>query len=167
MDEDNNQDQTIQPSHSPQSFTSPDGQEMKTAKTPMDNLKGVFSKLKPPTQIEVASPKVPKFKLPQISSTLVKKVAIIGAIILVLLVVLFVVVRMIPRGSIGIIPTAIPSMTPTPLPTITEGRPSPYFNDQEISSIKEELGTLDSLLNQATFREDTLRVPQLDWNVSF
>ena len=139
----------------------------------------LLSKLKPAkpvvTQGVETSPQVDsvvaqdlqKSTTPKISPALLKKVVIIVVILIVLLGLLSVVARMIPKGGGSVVPTAIPSQTPSPTPQATIGRPSPYSDDPEIAGIKEELDALDSLLNQATFREDTLRVPQLDWDVNF
>ena len=142
-------------------------------------LDPLLAKLKPakPTVVEgvetlpqvdsAVVPDLQKPATPKISPAVLKKVLIVAVILVILLVVLSLVVRMIPKGSGTVTPSTIPSEIPSPTPQATIGRPSPYSNDPEIAGIKEELDSLDSLLNQATFREDTLRIPQLDWDVNF
>ena len=135
-------------------------------------LKPLLSKLKPPSQVVSSQSPAPEVSdkqpvMPKVSPAVLKKVLIIAGVLIVVLLLLSVIVRMLPKGGPAVVPTAIPSLTPTPTPQSTIGRPSPYSNDPEIANAKQELDILDALLNQATFREDILRISQLDWSVNF
>ena len=112
----------------------------------------------------VTSSKAGKPKLP---AGLLKKVVIIAVVVIVLLFVLMIVMSFLRTGNVNplVEPTPTASASASPGPVI--GRPSPYANDPEIAELEEQLKELEQLMNSATFREDTLRVPALDWEIDF
>lgn len=116
-----------------------------------------------PTQMAspVPTPPAPKSKFP-------KKLIFIAIAVFLLLGVLGIVLMIIFRGNggvTGILP--IPMTSPSPTATATAAPSSPYANDPAVLKIEEDLGTLDGKLNSTDLREDTLRVPVLEWDVKF
>jgi len=70
----------------------------------------------------------------------------------------------------------IPKQVAQPLPTLTPipestsqpvENPSPYVSDPELLRIMDSLQELDAKTEQTTLREDDLRLPSVDWDVSF
>lgn len=110
-----------------------------------------------------ASPKK-KFTLP----TLSKKMKILfGA--LAFLFVLLVLLSLTSAGqrvknSILATPTPSPEATPG-LPDI--GEPSAYATDPEVLDVENRLGDFEKSVNTTELKEDTIRPPQVDWEVSF
>ncbi len=94
-----------------------------------------------------------------------KKILISVAIALILLVVLVIVSSMLGQKRGGV----APQITETPAPTeepISE-IPSQYADDPDVAEIKKQMDELDQDLDEASFRDDTLRSPTLDWKVEF
>jgi tetrahydromethanopterin S-methyltransferase subunit G len=94
-----------------------------------------------------------------------KKLIGIVVAVVVLLIVLMIVMKVLTGSGSGILPSNTPSPSPTATP-VTEV-PSQYADDQDVAEIKERMEALDKELNSASFRDDRLRVPSLDWDVSF
>ncbi len=61
--------------------------------------------------------------------------------------------------------------TPSPLPTVPIQPEiknlSPYSKDEEILKIKERIQKMEKELDIVNFREETLRIPSLDWEIKF
>jgi hypothetical protein len=116
---------------------------------------------------------------PTVSSTEPKKTGFsMGAIskkmkiLLGLVVVLFVLMLLLSLTSAGqrvknsILPSPVPSPEATPnLPGI--GEPSAYANDPEIIDIENRISDFEKSMNTTTLKEDTIRPPQVDWDVTF
>lgn len=116
----------------------------------------------PPPQPEVnASPAPTKkgLKIP-------KKLIFVAILVIVILAVLSIVMSLLGRnGGVNLTATPAPSATPSPTPVVEI--PSRYADDEDVAEIKRQMEELDRDLNEANFRDETLRVPNLDWNVSF
>ena len=112
---------------------------------------------------------VPKrFRLPKFNFKLslkYRRPLIVFLVILVLLVVIGIFApffgRFIKRN---ITPAETPAPTALPEATLT---PSVSTNDPDILGIEEKLGKLDESFSKVNLREDELRPPTLDFNVSF
>lgn len=68
------------------------------------------------------------------------------------------------KNSILPSPTPSPEVTPN-LPGI--GEPSAYANDPEIIDIENRMSDFEKSVNTTNLKEDTIRPPQVDWDVSF
>lgn len=92
-----------------------------------------------------------------------KKILIGGVALLVILILISVGYALIPKQ------VANPLATFTPAPTISEstGTPSEYANDPEVLRIMDALSAFDKKADETVIREDDLRQPSVDWNVSF
>ncbi len=68
-----------------------------------------------------------------------------------------------------VVSTILP--TPSPIPTSTPiGEvkiPSPYATDPEVVDLDTSLEEFDVKLRSTDLKEDTLRIPNLDWDVNF
>ncbi len=62
-------------------------------------------------------------------------------------------------------PTPVPTTAPSPTPEISN--PSPYANDDEVLAIEKKIEEVEKELQIVNFREDTLRIPSLDWDIKF
>lgn len=114
-----------------------------------------------PVTQQSAIPEKPKSKFS-------KKLILIIAGVLLLLVIAGIVLIFIFKGNggvAGILP--IPMASSSPTATATAAPTSPYVNDPDVLKIEEDLRTLDGKLNSTDLREDTLRVPVLEWEVEF
>lgn len=116
----------------------------------------------PPSPSKFASLK--QFKLPPRLLALLPKLVIILVIVIVL-VIAIPYLRKLKLFQTTIAPTSAPSASPLSTPT-TE-LPSPYANDQEVLDVEHRLEALEAKLKIVNFREDTLHLPTLDWEVSF
>ncbi len=68
------------------------------------------------------------------------------------------------KNSILATPTPSPESTPG-LPDI--GEPSAYATDPEVLDVENRLGDFEKSVNTTELKEDTIRPPQVDWEVSF
>jgi hypothetical protein len=68
------------------------------------------------------------------------------------------------KNSILPSPTPSPEVTPS-LPGI--GEPSAYATDPEIIDIENRMSDFEKSVNTTNLKEDTMRPPQVDWDVSF
>lgn len=126
----------------------------------------------PPLEVSVPAAPVQlqakkKFGLPEFTPKQKKLGLLIGGGIFVLLIVLLVVVTLM-KGSP--IPLPISVASPTPISTTKPDQilnPSVYADDEDTLLIKSDLEKLESDLQNVNFREDTLRIPTLDWNINF
>ena len=127
----------------------------------------------PVTQMPQAMPQNPpiseegstkkKMSLPMPNKKLV--VAVLGGILVIVILIIVVVVLSKITGVGGILPDVIPSPVET---SSAEVKPaSPYANDPEVLKIKEDLDTFDHEIDNTELREDTLRIPVLEWSVDF
>ncbi|RJR28911.1 hypothetical protein C4564_03730 [Candidatus Microgenomates bacterium] len=109
--------------------------------------------------------KKPNINIPKIKINKKALILLVGipAFIIILLVVVSVIKGI--GGRVNILPP-IPSESPTPSPEPSSS-PSPYQDDEGVKMIEEEISAYEQQLNQSTFRDDTLRIPALDWQVSF
>jgi hypothetical protein len=92
-----------------------------------------------------------------------KRLIVVGAILGIFLL-LTVGYALIPKQ------VATPLATLTPSPVGTEqprGEPSAYANDPEVLRIMDALEAFDQEADQTKIREDDLRLPTVDWNISF
>lgn len=94
-----------------------------------------------------------------------KKLIIVLVVFVVLLVLLSVVVKTVGNKRPDAPSSPTPTMSPTPTP-VSE-LPSQYADDADVASIKTKMEELDRDLDAAVFRDDTLRVPRLDFDVDF
>ena len=117
----------------------------------------------PPEEVKTASK---RFKLStpvNFKGFFIKILIFAGIIILILAVVVFAVRLMNGNGQ-----TPIAVQTPTPTPEEEQAfEPSPYAEDEEVKAIEDELEALEKDLNSISVKEDTLRIPSLDWNIQF
>lgn len=121
----------------------------------------------PPVKSKLNLPKL-KLKIPSIdfNSGNKKKIMIFAAVPIILVVLLL--VASVVKGLIGNGGVPLPILTPTPTPTATpEQSPSPYAEDDVVLRIEEEVNKFDEKLNNAVLRDDTIRVPSLDWDINF
>lgn len=132
----------------------------------------------PEPQTPPASPSIPSklsflkqlkfprlhFKLPPRLLALLPKLVVLVLFIVVIIVVLPYLLKLNLFQSV-VAPTPAPSAAPLSTPT-TE-LPSPYADDQEVLDFEQALSALESKLKIVNFREDTLHLPNLDWDVSF
>ena len=92
-----------------------------------------------------------------------RSIVILGGIFGVLIL-LMVGYALIPRQ------VAPPLATSTPTPVGTQqprGEPSEYADDPEVLKIMDALREFDQNADQTKLREDDLRLPTVDWNISF
>lgn len=111
-----------------------------------------------PTEVNSKMKKLPIPKIP-------KKFLFIGAGVLVLIIIILIISSIL-SGRNGAITKTTPS-TSTPTPTSQSEVPSQYADDEDVARIKEQIDELNEDLNNANFRIDELRIPNLEWNVSF
>ncbi|OGM29977.1 hypothetical protein A2801_00465 [Candidatus Woesebacteria bacterium RIFCSPHIGHO2_01_FULL_41_10] len=116
--------------------------------------------------------KLPKLNVPQmpkVSFRINKKIVIIIGVIMLLgiigLVIMSVIGKQIKNGSAPVSPESSPSPTPSSEPG--QVIVSPYANDPGVIAIEQQTDDLDAALRNINLREDTLRVPTLDWDVTF
>lgn len=109
--------------------------------------------------------KKPNINIPKIKLNKKTKIALVAvpAFIVTLLVVLSV-IKSVGGGVDIALPIPSESSTPSPEPSSS---PSPYQDDDGVKMIEEEISAYEQKLNESTFRDDTLRIPALDWQVSF
>jgi len=105
-------------------------------------------------------------KLPPVPA--IKKFAVILVIVLLILLILAVVLPVLLRMiNTQTRPTPVQSSpTPSPLSNIPSV-PSPYADDEEIAALQKSLEEFEAGLEGINFREETLRPPSLDWNITF
>lgn len=108
------------------------------------------------------SAEAPKSKVPKVPK---KIIIIIGVIVLALIVLALVVSMLSKNNGNGNLLTSTPSPVPTEEPT--QDIPSQYADDEDVLELKNRMEELDRELNDSSFRDETLRIPNLDWNVSF
>jgi hypothetical protein len=115
----------------------------------------------PETQVVANTPKA-KLAIPKIP----KKVIIIATAALVLFITLLLVIRIIGNSTgSNVFPLGPPTSSPTPNPEVEV--PSQYADDEDVKKIEEDMKNLTRDLNEARFRDDRLRVPALDWDITF
>ncbi len=68
------------------------------------------------------------------------------------------------KNSILASPTPSPESTPN-LPDI--GEPSAYATDPAVLDVENRLGDFEKSVNTTELKEDTIRPPQVDWEVNF
>lgn len=90
---------------------------------------------------------------------------IVFTVVLMVIGILFFVLMFVSRNSRTNVP--LPTQEPTPVVSVEPEAPSPYANDEEVSEIRKNIENLNMKLNESSFRDETLRVPNLDWNVTF
>lgn len=105
--------------------------------------------------------KAPKLKIN-------KGILIAGGVLIGFLLLMVVMLSMfggIPNNPITgpIVGQISPTPTPTQAPVIT----STYADDEEVKAIIESVNELENKLNSTNLREDTLRVPNVDWDIKF
>jgi len=108
-------------------------------------------------------PKFSNFKLPFVS----KKTILIAVVLVLGLIIISFALNFVSSTRNGSGVFTLESPAPTSSPGANVERPSPYANDLKILEIKERVENLEGNLNQTDLREDTLRIPSLDWNVEF
>lgn len=108
----------------------------------------------------------PKFNLP-FGSGAKRAVLMIGTVILVTSLVVLVIYFVYQNFMQTSKPQPSPTPPPTETPSGVQEEPSFYANDEEVLAIEEKVKEIEIKLEEVDFRDDTLRVPSLDWNVSF
>lgn len=95
----------------------------------------------------------------------IRKKKIIIAIVGLLLVIILITVgfALIPKQ----VAQPLATLTPTPTSSSQPSVPSEYANDPEVLRIMDSLKTFDEKSDKTKLREDDLRLPTVDWNVSF
>lgn len=170
----------MDPNNQNYSSISPEVEAASAKKSPMQMISSLFSNLKKkptPTPSEPGSENaasgaenkegapangLPKSKFPKVSR---KVVVIIAALVLLAIVIMVVVGSLGKNKGRSILPNPTPSPAETEAPV--EELPSQYADDEDVFELKSNLMELDQQLNDASFRDETLRIPSLDWNVSF
>lgn len=149
--------------------------EQPAKKSPAQMIMGLFESIKEkikkpkaetaptaaPMEASSESPVIDSPQKPIIS----KKLILITVVIVVILIILGLVMSMVNKNGGVILPTPTPSVTPTSTPTAEV--PSQYADDEDVAQIKSQMEELNKTLNESSFRDETLRIPTLDWNVSF
>ena len=118
------------------------------------------------TPIAPVAPEIPVTEIKK--SKFPKKMIfiILGVVFLIILIVLIVIFATKGlKGVTDLIP--VTPITPTATPFVEVIPASPYENDPEVLKIKADLEAFDAKLNQTSVREDTLRIPVLEWTVDF
>lgn len=154
--------------------------EASSKKTPVQMIMGLFDgikgklnkpKVSPTISTDTTSPfgqetTVQSSDVSEKKPKIPKKVILIAILVIILLVVLALIASMISRNGGGPI-NQTPSSSTTPSPTPLTEVPSQYADDEDVVQIKAQMEELNKNLNDGSFRDETLRVPNLDWNVSF
>jgi len=147
-------------------------QTQQPTQRPISGSQGVQSEqATPPIQEPLQNASVtntPKMKIPKMPHLKIPRKAVIGAIVLVVIFIVLMVLLVVAQnfmnannGTTG----PISENSPTPTPTTTLG--SPYADDPDILDIKNKVEEFESSLNSTRIREDTLRIPVLEWDVNF
>jgi len=110
------------------------------------------------TVVTSSSAAMPRLRLP-------KKLIVAGVTLLVFLVLVLVVLKIMQVRSSSPMAVATPTPTPTEIPERVI--PSQYADDEDVLEITRRMDNLNKDLNEVSFRDDRLRVPSLDWDVSF
>ena len=93
-----------------------------------------------------------------------KRLIIVGAALVIVLILVTVGYALIPKQ----VAPPLATLTPTPAGTeVPRGEPSAYANDPEVLRIMDALEAFDQEADQTKLREDDLRLPTVDWNISF
>jgi hypothetical protein len=112
------------------------------------------------------TPKMPNFNFKFGSFSKKTKILISLVIFLFVLLLLLSLTSAGQRVKNSILPSPTPSPEATPnLPGI--GEPSAYATDPEVIDIENRVGDFEKSLNTTSLKEDTLRPPQVDWDVTF
>lgn len=100
------------------------------------------------------------------SSFKVSKKVVVGVVVAVsVILILSLVLALMNRNGGSFIPT--PTASPSPSPTPQVEVPSEYADDDDVKAIQERMLQLEKSLNEKSFRDETLRIPSLDWDVTF
>jgi len=125
----------------------------------------------PPVQQPPQQEKKKKFVMPRINKEFIraKQNLIVGGIFA--FVFLIILIAFLPRIAALIrdrnpLGTPAPSPTEEPAPTPSPG-PSQYADDEDVKTMESDIDTLSNALRDTVIREDKLRIPDLDFNVSF
>lgn len=121
----------------------------------------------PPPPQKLTMPKFDFKELPQKIKTMPRKFKIIAGVFIFMLILLII------GGLLGgprrvkqlILPSPSPIPATTPVGEVTT--PSVYATDAEVLDIEKKLGEFDQSLGRTDLHEDTLRVPNLDWDINF
>ena len=105
----------------------------------------------------------------------IKLIGIVGFVLVVFLFALLPILKALTNRGSGsvVVPTPAATMvaSPSATPDASGGEiirnPSPYANDPEVLQFSERLDGLDKDMADTVLREDELRVPLLDWKVTF
>lgn len=123
---------------------------------------------------EKVKSRMPKISLPKISLTSMKfkmdrKKLLIGLVVfaLLLVVLLAVVALMKNRGSVAPSPSASPTEAPQATSSGATRNESKYASDEAVLKIENDIKSASDDLTKTTVREDNLRVPSADFNISF
>lgn len=142
-----------------QNTPSVEDQGLPTAQS-MQPVGETANKSQTPNLSAMKMPKMPHVKIP-------RKFLVVGVVLVVIIILLIVVLavaqNLIRMNNGTADPTA--ETSPTPTPTTTQG--SPYADDPDVLEIKNNVEEFESSLNSTRIREDTLRVPVLEWDVNF
>jgi hypothetical protein len=104
----------------------------------------------------------------------IKLIGIVGFVLVVFLFALLPILKALTNRNSGsvVVPTPAATMVASPSATPASGgdiirNPSLYANDPEVLQFSERLNGLDKAMADTVLREDELRVPLLDWKVTF
>lgn len=113
--------------------------------------------------------KLPALKLPKINISLsLRKKIIAGGVVFGLFIIFLLLLPTIIKLMRPTQPVVTVSPTPSPSDAPAEIlNPSQYADDEDIKDIEGKINDLDTKLNNISLREETLRVPSVDWEINF
>jgi hypothetical protein len=154
MNEDLNQPNTVNPAPEPaeqlpEQEITPTQPEM-NKKSPVAAFQGIFGKFR-----NIIFSDRTKVILPRV------------LVIAIFLIVLSLAVPRVLKMIKTVRPTPTPAPTEAPSPTSEILSPSVYANDEEVLAIEKSIQDLEGQLQIVNFREDTLMIPSVDWDVNF
>lgn len=127
----------------------------------------------PVKPLPAAGPMKKKFNLPDMKQILEKikkmplKFKLMGGFVGILILLLIIVGFTAPGKKVKQLILPSPSPIPTLEPIGDVFEPSPYANDPEVLDLENKINDFDGKLGSTDLREDSLRVPNLDWDINF
>lgn len=132
----------------------------KAAAPPVATSGQVYSNTTPTSPNQSFNAKMPAFDKQKI-----KKIAIIAGVGLVVLILLSLLMRLMPKG-LPILTTS-PTPSATPVVIVATPIPSKYATDEAILKIEADIQGLETEMGQVELDETNLRPRPLDFNINF